>query len=108
MPENAHKRFGTKENIPEKNKIFFSQVGRRYYEDIWDMDAYKTIGRFKNDVCLVHGDIDNDVPISCSQKALKVYEHASLTVIKGAGHGFGGKATEEALRTAYAFIRAHI
>lgn len=51
---------------------------------------------------IIHGDRDDLVPLSVSEKAVQIYESAELKVIRGGGHGFEGddrwKAAEYSVR----------
>ena len=47
---------------------------------------------FDKKVLIIHGENDDVVPISYSNKAMTIFKNAELFVIKGAEHGF--KANE--------------
>ena len=65
-------------------------VGKKYFIDAKTIDMWGTIGDYKGDVYIVHGDEDNVVPIDNSYKAMEIYDHCDLTVLPGLGHGFTG------------------
>ena len=44
-----------------------------------------------------HGDADDIVPLSYSERALEVYPAARLQVLPGAGHGFYGEDAQVAI-----------
>lgn len=87
------------------------KLGRRYAADVQDMDAYKEIKGYTGNVLIVHGDADNLVNISGSERALSVYEEngasAKLVTISGAGHiFFNGKHREQAISDILRFLKA--
>ncbi len=63
-------------------------VSAIYAKDALSFDIYDEIGKFKNDVLIIHGTQDDLVPLSYSERAVSVYDHAELKTIEGAGHGF--------------------
>ena len=63
-------------------------VSAVYAKDALSFDIYDEIGKFKNDVLIIHGTQDDVVPLSYSERAVSVYDHAELKTIEGAGHGF--------------------
>lgn len=65
-------------------------VGRAYFEPLVGYDIYRAISSYDRDVLLIHGDEDDIVPLSYSERAAEVYPSAELKVISGAGHGFYG------------------
>lgn len=99
------------ENIPETFYCSVMKLGRRYAADVQDMDAYKEIKGYTGNVLIVHGDADNLVNISGSEKALSVYEEngtsAKLVTVSGAGHiFFNGKHREQAISDILRFLKA--
>lgn len=109
IPDDARKLFSSPSEIQDKNRVFgYKTVGRKYYEAVYNMDAYKEIMPFKKDVLIFHGDKDDIVPISYSVRAQKEYDAAELVIVKGAGHGFSGKDHEDTARRAASFIKSHV
>ena len=54
---------------------------------------------------IVHGDSDNDVPYSQSQKLVSILSNAKLITVKGADHRYTGDGqAEEMLNAFYNFI----
>ena len=68
---------------------------------------YGAISAYKKDVLLIHGDADNIVPLSYSQRAVEVYDSARLEVLPGAGHGFYGNDAEQAVAWILEYLEAH-
>ena len=95
------------QNIPETESFMNNTLGAIYSRDAMSFDIYDVIGDYKGDVMIHHGDKDEVVALSYSEKAAEVYEHAELKVIKGAGHGFHGKHLTESNESLVAFLEAH-
>lgn len=86
----AHTSYPTKADIPDEVNFMGFNIGRKYYEDIYDYDVYSVIGGFQKDVLLIHGDKDQLVNISYSEKARPLWQNCEYHVIEGGGHGFFG------------------
>ncbi len=102
-------------NIPDdwhgkegKQSLMGYWIGADYVLSVQDLDPYAVIGDFKKDVCIVWGDKDELVAKKYIDKAVETYgaDRAELTVIEGAGHGFGGTALKTAIDTVLAFLEA--
>ncbi len=84
-------------------------ISGKYIRSVQDLDVYKTIAAYKKDVCIVWGDQDAIVRREYIERAVEAYGEArvDLTVIPGAGHGFGGSALTTAVQKVLAFLEAH-
>lgn len=107
LQDDCWARHGSIENIPETESFMNNTLGAIYSRDAMSFDIYDVIGDYKGDVMIHHGDKDEVVALSYSEKAAEVYEHAELKVIKGAGHGFHGKHLTESNESLVAFLEAH-
>lgn len=88
IPYDARRAFKSKGEIPQTFFFLSMTVGRKYYEDVYDMDVYRKIAKYRKPVLIVHGDSDTLVPIQYSEKAMEFYKDARMEVIPGAPHGF--------------------
>ncbi|MCM1312696.1 MAG: alpha/beta hydrolase [Bacteroides sp.] len=91
IPDNWNSRYPDVESIPDTTRLWDVPLGKRYFIEVRDINPYKTISAYKGPVLVIHGDKDNVVPLSYSEKSVDVYKHASLKVISGAGHGFSAE-----------------
>ncbi len=84
-------------------------IDAEYISSIRKLDTFKAIGAFKKDVCIVWGDRDAIVMKRNIDGAVEAYgkDRVELTVLPGAGHGFGGDDLEKAVNTVLAFLEAH-
>ena len=90
LQADAWERHGSVENIPETEEFMGATLGRIYSEDAMSFDIFEVIGGYDKNVLIIHGDADTVAPIEDSEKAVEIYENASLEVIEGATHGWGG------------------
>lgn len=104
LVDDAKKLYAHEDEIPEKSFYLWMDVGKTYFKDLLDYDAYAQIKKYKRKVLIVHGDEDDIVPLSYSRKAVKTYSSAALKVIKGAGHGFDGKDEDRAVRYMLSYL----
>jgi len=90
IPDVAHE-YNSLSEIPDM-QLFngWIELGKCYFEDVWNMDIFKQISKYKKDVLIIHGTSDNIVPYSYSVKANESYKNSELKLIDGAGHGFNG------------------
>lgn len=107
LVDDAKERFASVEEIPDTYYNMWMTVGRVFAEDLLDYDMYGAISAYKKDVLLIHGDADNIVPLSYSQRAEEVYDSARLEVLPGAGHGFYGNDAEQAVAWILEYLEAH-
>ena len=84
-------------------------IGAKYIHSVQELDPYAVIGDYKKDVCIVWGDMDGIVRREYIHRAVTAYGAArvDLTVIPGAGHGFGGTALDTAVQKVLSFLEAH-
>lgn len=108
LVDHAKERFESVDDIPDTYYQMWMTVGRVYAEKLLDYDIYEAISAYDKDVLLIHGDADDIVPLSYSEKAVDVYGSARLEVLPGAGHGFYGKDAEQAVAWMLEYLNAHI
>lgn len=91
IEDEARRRFGVPENVPETFlKWGHFEVGRCYGVDAFNVGFFERIGSFEGDVLIIHGDADHAVPLSYSERAVNAYKHARLIVVPGSDHRFVG------------------
>lgn len=107
LPDKFRAMYPDNSTIPESEFHFTMDVGKIYYTDAKTIDMWGTIGKYKGDVYIVHGDADTVVPLGVSERALEIYENCELTVLPGLGHGFKGEglATSAELLTEFVKMR---
>ena len=106
LPERMHQMFHDRESIPETFDLFdgWIQLGRRYADDIWDLDVYREFTGYSGQVLILHGDQDDVVDISVSEKAVAMKPDCRFYRISGGRHGFKGEAFEEACRRVLSYL----
>lgn len=104
IPDDAHKKFESKEAIPEITEAFNLKISRKYYKDAWDLDVYSYIPAYDKPVFIIHGDKDAMVDVSYGRKAAKVYKNATYVELPGEIHGFMGKGKLEAAKQSFKFL----
>ena len=101
----VHEQFDSLDEVPDTFYFNWIYAGRTYVADVWDYDVYAEIGNYTKPVLLMHGDRDSVVPISYAEKAAEVYPDVQYHVIQGGGHGFYGKALEDANRLIFEYLK---
>lgn len=105
IPEDARKRHGSAENIPERENFGGSILGKVYSEKLMDYDVYDVIPAYTGPVLIIHGDNDDVVDYSYSERAKEVYQNAQLVRLPGEIHGFTGDGRKKAARLSYDFLQ---
>lgn len=107
LVDQTKERFASVEDIPDTYFSMWMTIGRAYAENLLDYDIYEAISGYEKDVLLLHGDADNIVPLSYSEKALEIYSSARLEVFPGAGHGFYGEDAQQAIHLMLEYLESH-
>ena len=104
IPDNWNSRYPDIEDIPDTTRLWNVPMGRRFFEEVRNMDPFSTMKKFDKPVLILQGDADNVVSVDDSRRAARTYKDARLHIIKGAGHGFKPKERQEAIGQIKAFI----
>ena len=105
IPENWNSRYPKLEDIPDTTRLWNVPMGRRFFEELHGMDAFRTMKKFQKPVLIIQGDADAVVSMEDSRRAVKTYKNARLHVIPGAGHGFKPKERQETIEQIKSFIK---
>ena len=105
IPQNWRARYPKIEDIPEVTELWGVKMGRRFFEEIHDMNSFDIIGKYRGPVLIVRGDKDGIVPVESSQKAVKLYKDVRLHIIPGAGHGFKPAEFQEEVQQLEMFLK---
>lgn len=108
IPDDAKALYPSVADIPEEMNTMGMDLGKPYYEKTVDYDIYSVIPKFEKDVLINHGDNDQLVKISYSEKAAQLYKSCEFHVIKGAGHGFFGDQKTESDKYVVDFLKREI
>ena len=103
--DDVHRTFSSLDSVPETFSYQWITAGRIYVSDMWDYDVYAEIGNYTKPVLLMHGSSDSVVPLSYAERAAEVYPDVEYYVINGAGHGFNGRAFEEATEHIFEYLQ---
>lgn len=110
IPDDWSAKYPDEASLPAENyteDFWGHKINGKFIRSIYHYDPYAVIGNYPKDVCIVWGDADAIVRKEFIDRAVEVYgDRAQLTVIKGAGHGFGGAALTTATNTVLAFLEA--
>ena len=85
------RRYASLEEVPDEVEIMGLTVGKTYYQYLLDYNFQKEIRKYKGKVFIFHGDNDEIVDASYSERAATMYDNAKLYILHGEGHGFSKK-----------------
>ena len=108
IPDGRRSLYSSLDEVPDEEETMGMKIGRIYTEDVYDMDPYSEITKYHGDVLICHGDKDQVVDLSYSEKAVEAYDHAELKVIPYAEHGFQAKTAKQATEYTLEFLDAHV
>lgn len=110
IPDDWSSNYPTEASLPAENAVidFWGyKINGKFVRSIYHYDPFEVIGNYQKDVCIVWGDQDAIVKRQYIDRAVETYgARAKLTVIRGAGHGFGGSALQTAVSTVLQFLEA--
>jgi len=73
-------------------------IGKKFVDDIKNADIYNVASNYRGNILLLHGNSDEVVSLSASEKYLETYGNkAKLTVIDGADHLFSRQSWKREL-----------
>ena len=78
------------ETMTEPFDFMGLKLSKTFYDGVPRYDVYEHISSFANPVLIYQGDKDPVVSVSYAEKIRDSFPNASLTIVEGAGHGFGG------------------
>lgn len=99
--DDARNTYGSLDEVPETVNFMGMEIGRVYYEGLFDYDPYTEIAQYTGPVLLLHGTSDSTVAYEYSARAAETYTNATLVTYEGAGHGFWSETlteSQEAIR----------
>lgn len=94
----VHEKYSSLDEVPRSfwlGKLI--HVGKHFVSDSWDYNVYSDMPKFKNPVLILHGDGDQVVDISYSERAAATYPDCEFHVMHNAGHGFSGENFDTAM-----------
>lgn len=99
VPDDSKRRFENNDNT-----CFGLELSPDFNKVSMDIDIFDVISKYTGPVKLIHGDEDSVVSLNYSERAVKSFKDASLTVMPGAGHGFGEEDSTKARELTIEFI----
>lgn len=93
ISELPHQVYDSLEQIPEESKIFDQfdmEISPNYLLDVWPIHIYTELSKYPGPVLILHGNQDEIVPFSYSEKARPYLQNGQVQIIDGAGHDFSG------------------
>ena len=77
-----------KDHIPESVSSWGIELSGDYIRVAQTIHVEDEIERYNGPVCIIHGDADETVPFTYSERAVKLYKNAKLVPIHGDDHCF--------------------
>ena len=106
--DDARRKYPSDDLIEDSSTVFGLPVGRKYYEDAFSLNIDDYMVKFTGNVLILHGNVDEVVPLSYSIDARKKFPAARIVQITDAGHGFYGKEVVKAGKEMVSFIEENM
>lgn len=84
IPDVAHQMADSVEGL--RALEYGPTLSSLYFEAVWDYDIYAHMTEYPGEVQIQHGDRDEAVPLSYSERAVETFTDAHLTVLTGEPH----------------------
>lgn len=108
IADDARELYASEADVPETVAFMSMQIGRIYYEDLFDYDPFTDVVRYTDDVLILHGTADQIVPYDYAVKASDSYQAAELVTIQDAVHGFYKESLDSALEHIMEYLNKKI
>lgn len=105
IPDNWTERFPDKAEIPAEWELWDMKLGHDFFESIHGYDAFAHVGKYSNNVLVMHGDKDPIVALGYSERIEKTYKQVRLEVFEGEGHGFSPEGNRKMTEMVYNFVK---
>lgn len=81
IPDNWSQRYPDVKDIPDTTWLWNVPLGKRFFQEIRNIDAFAVMEKFTKPVVIIQGDKDPIVPLEDSQRAVELYPDARIHVI---------------------------
>ena len=105
VADDWNRKFTEIDAIPEIHNVWDVPLGKAFFETLHGFHIFESIGRYSGKVLIMHGDKDNIVPLTYSQKANTLYSDSKLEIFYNEGHGFSPDGNERAIMLLKDFLR---
>ena len=105
LQDDSRKRTNNGADMKDTFTALGATLSRIYDEDALSFDIYDVMKNYDGKALILHGTADTLVPIEYSERAVNTMPDATLVVVEGAGHGFGGADDKNAIDTAVEFVK---
>jgi len=85
--------------------VFGVRLSSDFDRDAVNIDPWRLMPNYKGKVLIVQGDHDFVVTMSVSEKALRLFQNASMKIIPFAGHGFSGDDFKTAIEASVEMVK---
>jgi len=108
IPENWTERYADKADIPEELEFWGMKLGHGFFESIHGYDVFSKVGKYENNVLIMHGDKDPIVAMGYSERMVDSYKKVRLEVFEGEGHGFSPEGNRVMTEMVYEFVKNNV
>ena len=104
VPDDWKNNYPDPADAPETFDFWGMDLSREFVEDVQKIDVFGTIGEYKGQVLIIHGDEDPVVPVEYSERAEETYENCELVKMPGEGHGWSEEALQKVMEMVLEFF----
>lgn len=104
IPDDWNQNFPRLSDIPESFNLWGMTLGHDFFSSLHGFKTFDHIGKFPRNVLVIHGNLDEIVPIRYIEKLPATYAHAAVQVFPGEGHGFSDAGNQRVAEMTVEFV----
>lgn len=104
IPDDWRRRYKTEEDIPEEINFWGLTLSKEFFTVARSIDVNEATGKFEGAVLIIHGDLDDKVPLVYTQEAVERYPNARFEMMSGERHGFSPEGAAAARKAVAKFF----
>ena len=108
VADDWNERFPDIDDIPHRYDLWGVPLGKCFFETLHGFDVFGNIGKYSGDVLIMHGEMDDIVPVEYSERAQEIYENSRLEIFQGEGHGFSAAGNDRVTQMLMEFLASRV
>lgn len=104
IPDNWTEKYKDIYSIPKEVPFWGMTLGEEFIKAIYDFNIKKHIGKYENNILILHGDKDVIVPEKYSLDIAKEYKNSNVVIFPGEEHGFSEEGSKEVMNMVVKFV----
>lgn len=108
VPDDWTSKYGDINAVPEEISFWGMTLGINFVKSVYGFNVKEHIGKYNNNVLILHGDKDPVVSPNYSFEMAKEYENSKVVIFPGEGHGFTEEGSDKVRHMLLKFVKENI